>query len=479
MLIWGNFAGTLNTISTRLDINTSPTISAAPDIYSTVPDMNSTAPDMNSAAPDMNSTAPDINSTFILTVRFGGQQGAGLFALVSQQCFISDLGIPAYIVEPFLDNSALYHTDLKTTDSRNKLQFSDLFDLDTFNRESQKLGYEPIVRLEYFLDHAPEQGIIVELQSGGWKRTNVLWDGYNTLESPCYNGRRKHLMNNITACVVRIVQICCVKSDNLAALSRSSTIMTTQELRNGIFGKWTSQRINVIIFRHWTAWWHIPITCKHSIEGKLHPSEQVQKHANKYRDTFLKSDKVVAFVLRFEHLILRNYNVDVCLRKFRQARENLNNTLTNASVFVAADLGKYQSGSWNRTFSLSSIDHERGEQIKSRFTNALSDFIVSQWKFDEWDKSFSQVTGGIEDAGYIATLQKSIASMADCLVFLTKGESSFQDLLLQEYVNYHPAVSEQCIHFLCTKDCANCAHFYTKQLDNIHHFSPVLHSKKV
>ena len=127
---------------------------------------------------DSNSlTVPD---TFILTVRFGGQQGAGLLALVSQQCFISDLGIPAYIVEPFLDDSVLYHTDLKTTDSRNKLKFSDLFNLDTFNRESQKLGYEPIVRLEYFLNQVPDKAIIVELQSGGRKRTKVLWDGYNT-----------------------------------------------------------------------------------------------------------------------------------------------------------------------------------------------------------------------------------------------------------------------------------------------------------
>ena len=39
----------------------------------------------------------------------------GYLALISQQCFISDLGISAYIVEPFLDNSVLYHTDLKTT----------------------------------------------------------------------------------------------------------------------------------------------------------------------------------------------------------------------------------------------------------------------------------------------------------------------------------------------------------------------------
>ena len=402
--------------------------------------------------------------TFILTVRFGGQQGAGLLALVSQQCFISDLGIPAYIVEPFLDNSALYHTDLKTTDSRNKLKFSDLFNLDTFNRESQKLGYEPIVRLEYFLDHAPDEGIIVKLQSGGRKRTNVLWDGYNTLESPCYNGRRKHLMNNITACVVRIVSICCVNSSNLAALSRPNTILTTQELHNAIFGNWGSDHMNVI-FQHWTAFWRIPKTCKCNLTGKIDASEQVWNYANKYRDTFLKANKVVAFVLRFEKLLLRNYDIDVCLGKFRQARENLKSILANASVFVTADIGKYQSESWETTYSRARLDHKKGEQIKSRFVNALSDFLISsQWKFDEWENSFSQVTGGIEDAGYIATLQKSIASTADCLVFLMEGDSFFQEMVKQEYFKFHPTLSERCIHYLCTKDCPNCTHFYTKQL---------------
>ena len=402
--------------------------------------------------------------TFIVTVRFGGQQGAGLLALVSQQCFISDLGIHAYIVEPFLDDSVLYHTDLKTTDSRNKLKFSDLFNLDTFNRESQKLGYEPIVRLEYFLNQVPDKAIIVELQSGGKKGTEVLWDGYNTLASPCHQGRRKHLMNSITVCVVRMVSICCVNSLNLAALSHPNTILTTQELHNAIFGNWGSDHMNVI-FQHWTAFWRIPKTCKCSLAGKIDASEQVWNYANKYRDTFLKSNKVVAFVLRFEKLILRNYNIDVCLRKFHQAREDLKSILTNASVFVTADIGRYQSGSWETTYSEAELDHKRGEQIKSRFMNALSDFLISsQWKFDEWENSFDQVTGGIEDAGYIATLQKSIASTSDCLVFLMEGESSFQDMIKQEYFKLHPTVSERCIHYLCTKDCPNCTHFYTKQL---------------
>ena len=96
--------------------------------------------------------------------------------------------------------------------------------------------------------------------------------------------------------------------------------------------------------------------------------------------------------------------------------------------------------------------------------NALSDFIDIKWKFDEWNNSFDQVTGGIEDAGYIATLQKSIASTADCLVFLTKGESAFQDLVIQEYKQYHPTLSERCIRYLCTKDCPNCTHFYTNAI---------------
>ena len=453
MLLWIQHGTPITTISTASSSDTN--VNTSITTITTISTASSSDTDVNTSI-----------TTFILTTRFGGQQGAGLYGLVSQQCFISHLGIYAHIVEPFVIDSVLGHTEnLNTTDidGRKKLKFSDTFNLDIFNRESKKLGYGPIVRLEYFLSHVPDRAILVELQSGGKKHTTVLWDGYNTPKSPCYKGRLKY---DIAVCVVRKVHICCVKSDNLDALSRPDTILTTRELRDGIFGKWTSQQMNVI-FQHWTAWWHTPITCKHSIEGKIYPSKQVDQYANAYRDTFLnKSGKIVAFVLRFEHLIARNYNVDVCLRKLHQAYEDLNSTLTNSSIFVAADLGMYQSGSWGRTFSLSGIDDERGKQINSTFMNALSDFIDSQWKFDEWDNSFRRVTGGIEDAGYIATLQKSIASTADCLVFLTKGESSFQSLMIQEYTNYHPTVSEQCIHYLCTKDCPSCTHFYTKQLDS-------------
>ena len=47
---------------------------------------------------------------YILTMEFAGQQGAGIYALVSQQCFVSNLGLSAYIVEPFVINSVFRHT---------------------------------------------------------------------------------------------------------------------------------------------------------------------------------------------------------------------------------------------------------------------------------------------------------------------------------------------------------------------------------
>ena len=410
----------------------------------------------------------NIRGPYILTMEFKGQQGAGIHALISQQCFVSNLSIHAHIVEPFVINSVLRHTYPSTHDRNKLIKFSDMFNIDTFNTESARSGYGPLVRWEQFLSSHPDRAILVELRSGGQKRTDVVWDGYSTQDSPCYKDKQYPEHRNVinyTPCLVRIVRICCVHSkEYLNKLSTPGKI-TIEELSHVIFGNWKSEQMTVL-FKNWGALWQVPATCKHGFNGKIYPSEQVWKYANKYRETFLvDKTKVVAFVLRFEHLILRNYNVDICLSKFRHTRENLKSTLTNASIFVAADLGRYQSGSWGYTFSHSGIDHERGERIKSRFMNALSDFIInSQWKFDEWNNSFDQVTGGIEDAGYIATLQKSIASTADCLVFLTKGDSAFQDLVMQEYKQYHPTVSERCIRYLCTKDCPNCTHFYTNAI---------------
>ena len=184
-------------------------------------------------------------------------------------------------------SSILRHTDLNNRGINNVLKFSDMFNI-TFNKESKKSGYGPLVKWDFFMNSAPDRAILVELDSGGQKGTQVVWDGHNTVESPCYKGSLypglKSLINT-TLCVVRIVRICCVHSDNRDRLSRSSTIMTTQELHKSMFGYWTSKHMALVV-QHWSAWWHIPQSCKHSIEGKFYPSKQIYKYANNTKTLF-------------------------------------------------------------------------------------------------------------------------------------------------------------------------------------------------
>ena len=54
------------------------------------------------------------------------------------------------------------------------------------------------------------------------------------------------------------------------------------------------------------------------------------------------------------------------------------------------------------------------------------------------------ITGGIKDHGYVAALQRTIASRANCLVLV--GGGNFLKLALGDYLNFHPNPSSWCIH---------------------------------
>ena len=49
--------------------------------------------------------------------------------------------------------------------------------------------------------------------------------------------------------------------------------------------------------------------------------------------------------------------------------------------------------------------------------------------------------------GYIAALQRAIASRADCLVLA--GGGNFLKMALYQYLDNHPKRADQCVHFLC------------------------------
>ena len=110
--------------------------------------------------------------TYVLSMSYAGQQGAGLRGMVSLQCFASNLGIPVYVVEPFINSSRVGLT--LSGDLNRALKFSDFFDLDHFNLASAMAKYVNLSTWEDFLNNAPNKTVVVQLKTRGLKQTKAI-----------------------------------------------------------------------------------------------------------------------------------------------------------------------------------------------------------------------------------------------------------------------------------------------------------------
>ncbi len=87
------------------------------------------------------------------------------------------------------------------------------------------------------------------------------------------------------------------------------------------------------------------------------------------------------------------------------------------------------------------------EHVFQAVQDTVTRLFGNRLTFEEWENTFSNVTSGVEDRGYIAGLQKAIASRADCLVLV--GGGHFLHLALREYMHNHPDQSTWCVELLC------------------------------
>ena len=105
---------------------------------------------------------------------------------------------------------------------------------------------------------------------------------------------------------------------------------------------------------------------------------------------------------------------------------------------VTLDLGKYGSiGMRQRTVP----------KLNQLAESTLSSLLHNKWTFSEWEESFVQVASINNNNGYIAALQRTLASRADCLVLV--GGGYFHELALNDYKRNHPDKSTWCIHLVC------------------------------
>lgn len=403
---------------------------------------------------------------YVVALQFSGQQGAGIQALMSLQCWAASFGLPIRILEPLISSTMFASFVSPRHQNSTFLKFGDMFDLEHFNKISESsLNYAQLGTREDFFADAPKDIIFVSMDlipknaSKKERIPKVVWtsDSESKGDEYCYqfedmNGYLRQLFKE-NFCVVRIIKA--------AHSLTSSYIFADKQLWKIIYGDRLPQHVT-LIFSKWRTSWFMPNNeakdpnmCKHSgyrsSKEQFIPSPRLIADAEYYEKNFLSSHNEVALMLRIEHMMMfisesehspNVWTVDKCLVEVFRLMKGMRLT---GYPMVTLDMGKFGSSSLEATTGSKDTLTKLTEKTKVLLTSLFDNKLT----FEEWEDSFTKATRGVEHHGYIAALQRTLASRAKCLVLV--GGGSFQDLALKNYIMNHPNKADHCIELVCNR----------------------------
>ena len=407
---------------------------------------------------------------YILTLDYTGQQSAGIRGLLSQQCWVASFDLPLQIVEPFGSDSRLVHSanlwEAAEMGQQRQVRFEEYFNLEHFNRVSEQASKPPLIPWEQFVQSAPRK--IIVLTIGTIHHKECL----NYKEDMCSRTQRHNLtaleaftsgcnssekMNKAVEFLqskhFEIVKTVCLNCQNGMP---SDLYMTPRKVNEHIFGTLQPAEVTLLI-NQWRFSLSITAECKESprcqkgaLTEAILPSSVLQTDADMYINSIMqaKHSKTVALMIRLEwYLITHGGNtrqtVNECLKRVRDLLTKLKEENSSVEILLALDVGKYGSS----TLSKHNLKQEYLDTLVDDMKSLVHTLYSGRWQFEDWEDSFSQVTGGLDDRGYIAALQSTIASKANHLILM--GGGSFQKLALIHYIKNHPIASDRSIHYVC------------------------------
>ena len=410
-----------------------------------------------------------------IVLYLAGQQASGIQALINLQCRAHSLDIPMVILEPIIPNNKfkampslkLNETGHPILDSQTEsyMRFSDLFDFDLFNKMSSEMGYPQLAPRMYFFETAPQKVIFIVLYEGEKSDLPAMWDVWPLESSPtdeCFNPLTSHLSSDPKTQIYQIIQkgFCVIKVVLFRITRGESLIFTEDQLINSIFENRSFDDFTLVI-SVWMPKFVLPgnkgreciHSGYHSTKEHVQPSKRLLADVKYYEDHFLNSNgKHLTLMIRVEHLytFLRRprsqygqWTKEKCLDASIKEVQELQKNMSLGKPFVTLDIGKFGSK------TLRSLGAEAVKRDTAGVNRVVSTVYNGEWDLKEWENSFTQATGGVEDSSYIAALQRTLASKSECLILV--GGGMFQELTMKKYMENHDK-ADWCIRFLCIKD---------------------------
>ena len=419
----------------------SPTV--APIIYVST-EQDGVEPEVS----NLSLSPPRSDTLFAYAGGYAGQQGSGVLSLSTFQCFLTSIhGKNALIAEPKFKDSYFL------TYATSKLSFSSLLDLDHFNKESSRIGYPGMINLEKFIKESPRQAVYICIRGfSGTSRQKMVW------QAPRINGSVKCLQDDDIQslsgqyhhqsiysnwCIVRVVELWAT----LVRKWNGKGAPTVNSVHKLVFGEWSPAEVT-LLFTLFSFYKYPPLivpsttidcTKIKQTRTQFQPAKRIIQDAETYKDMFLGGENRLAIMLRVERLVIGSRgNPLVAVKKcFSEVFKLKRKLAVNFIPLVTIDVGgRYGTGTSNNNQMKDAIKYSK-EAFESLYNNT--------WSVSAWEESFTKAAGGITDRGYIAALQRVLASRADCLVLVGGGD--FQTLAAQDFMHYHN--SSECIHLVC------------------------------
>ena len=389
----------------------------------------------------------------------------GIRNMMLQQCWGASLGHgTTYIVEPFLSHSNLYHsssfwTRLDKGELHEAAKFSEYYDLQYYNEKSLEDKSLKLVTWENFLKDAPRNSVVLVVpeQSCGLGSNKHISSGVKLLSNCSFTSSFRDFIVGLEKYNFRIIKTVCVHCSQLASP------INIRELHSEIYQ--AGQRISLLIntgrnFAATSSWLRVPSVCRlhqsPSTSMRLRPSLSVINHTRYYKRTIIGNKCIVALMLRIERFLMQQRsqrtiqnNLTSCVNTALKIHDKIRKE-KNAGTFLTLDVGRFGSHVMQHSLAVSRLASQGGdtmESITSLAKDTIKHIYNGRFTLKTWEETFVEASGGITEMGYIAMLQRNIATEADCLILM--GGGSFQQVAAYQYLKNHPEPSSRCLHTVC------------------------------
>ena len=328
------------------------------------------------------------------------------------------------VVEPFVSQS---YFRSRYFGNEKALRLSDYFDIDVWNHKVVATipNGTTLVKWEDFISKAARQLVVVHVMMGSKEPTKVYVND-EVKKGACWQPRNfeNTTLSKFGFFVIRQV---CFKLN-------SRTPIPIDEFNKHILGPFKADSVSIIFtFVPGVNTARINILeseYHHKFVDWLKPSKRVINDAKKYIDMFLDKNYVavslrtvkMAISMRSRHPTdirgVTKIVVNKCIDEIAQILSSI-----SGQHFMTIDIGRFGDPKASSYMTSSTATEIMNKLIKVTYHN--------MWNKTVWENTFIKAADGISDSGYIASLQKEIATHASSLI--TAGGGSFQSSMMLQH----------------------------------------------